>query len=750
MVFGRREMKESELTALLQDMSLDEKVNQLVQLQGVFYNPDSETGCATGPTEEMGLCEQQVWEAGSILTAVGAANLRRIQKNYMEHQPHHIPLLFMADIINGYRTIFPIPLAQGCSFDPELVSRMASAAAKESARTGLHVTFSPMADLVRDARWGRVMEATGEDTFLNCCMAKAMVEGYQGGDVARKDKIAACIKHLAGYGAPVGGRDYNQVELSERTLREEYLPAYKAGVEAGAEMVMTSFNTLERIPSTANKKLMRDILRGEWKFNGVVISDWGAVGELVEHGIAEDKDEAAYLAMRAGVDIDMMTEVYANHLKQLVEKGKVPEKWLDEAVYRILRLKNRLGLFENPYKDADEEYDEKTEIEPAHRQLAREAAAETFVLLKNDGILPLKKKPDEECRSIAFIGPYTKCRQICGSWSLFKKVEDCVTLEEGVRAKQSEMPVSFEMGCGVLEELRGTDRFAEELENAGTPEELEELTCRAVEAAKKADIVVMPLGEHYDLSGEGASKTEICLPPHQVELFDRIFEVNPNIVVVSFSGRPMDIRAVCDRARAILHVWLPGSEGGNAIADVLFGDKVPCGKLSMCFPYNVGQVPVYYSELHTGRRRPEGKEAPRYVSSYRDAPNRPLFAFGYGLSYTDFSYSEIHMDGNILKPDGKVTASVIVTNTGKTAGKEVVQLYIHDVAGSVARPVRELKGFQKILLQPGESREVSFEIREEMLRFYTVDMKYASEPGKFELFIGGDSDTDNRAEFSLV
>lgn len=731
-------------------MSLDEKVNQLVQLHGRFYNPDAETGCATGPTEEMGLCEQQVWEAGSVLTTVGAANLKRIQKKYMEHQPHHIPLLFMADIINGYRTIFPIPLAQGCSFDPGLVSRMAAAAAKESARTGLHVTFSPMVDLVRDARWGRVMESTGEDTYLNCCMAKAMVEGYQGGDVSHKDKIAACIKHFAGYGAPVGGRDYNQVELSERTLREEYLPAYRAGVEAGAETIMTSFNTLGRIPSTANKQLMRDILREEWGFEGVVISDWGAVWELVEHGIAEDKDEATYLAMRAGVDIDMMTEVYANHLRQLVESGRVPEKWLDEAVYRILRLKNRLGLFENPYKDADEEYDERAEIEPAHRQLAREAAAETFVLLKNDGILPLKKKPDEDCRSIAFVGPYTKHRQICGSWSLFKRVEDCVTLEEGVKAKQLEMPVSFEMGCEVLDYRQGIGGFRGYFENTKTTEELEEMARSAVEAAKKADIVVMPIGEHHEFSGEGASKTEICLPPHQAALFNRIYEVNPNIVVVTFGGRPMDIRAVSDKARAILHVWLPGTEGGNAIADVLFGDKVPCGKLSMCFPYSVGQVPVYYSELHTGRRRPEGEDAPRCVSCYRDAPNRPLFAFGYGLSYTTFSYSEVYMDSDTLRPDGRITASVVVTNTGRTAGKEVVQLYIHDVAGSVARPVREMKGFQKILLQPGESREVSFEIREEMLRFYTADMKYASEPGKFEVFIGGDSDTDNRAEFRLV
>lgn len=741
-------MEEQKLQELLEDMSLDEKVNQLVQLHGRFYDPQAETGCATGPIEEMGLCEEQVWEAGSILTTVGAANLKRIQKKYMEHQPHHIPLLFMADVINGYRTIFPIPLAQGCSFDPALVEELAAAAAKESARTGLHVTFSPMVDLVRDARWGRVMESTGEDPYLNCRMAEAMVRGYQGEDVSKKDKIAACIKHFAGYGAPVGGRDYNQVELSERTLREDYLPAYEAGVKAGAETIMTSFNTLGRIPSSANKALLQDILREEWGFEGVVISDWGAVWELVEHGMAADKDEAVCLAMDAGVDIDMMTEVYANHLKQLVEQGKVPTEQLDKAVYRILRLKNRLGLFENPYKDADEAYDEQKEIEPAHRKLAREAAAKSFVLLENDGILPLPMEAGDECDSIAFVGPFVDHRQICGSWSLFKKVEDCVTLQEGIEAKKLSVPVTFAKGCEVLafgEEVGG---FRGSFANEKTKEELAQMEEEALEAARRAGIVVIAMGEHHEYSGEGASRTYIGISEHQLQLFDKIYAINPNIVAVTFSGRPLDLRAIRGKARAILHVWMPGTEGGNAIADVLFGDRIPEGKLAMSFPYNVGQVPVYYNELHTGRPRPEGDNPPRCVSAYRDAPNKPLFVFGYGLSYTTFDYSEISLDRTFLKKGETLLASVTVTNTGERTGTETVQLYLHDVAASVARPVRELKGFQKVTLAPGESRKVSFGIREEMLRFYTRTMDYASEPGVFEIFIGGDSETKNRAGFT--
>ena len=747
-------MQEQELLDLLKDMSLDEKINQMVQLNAGFFEIDGKGDSITGPMLEMGLTGDQVWQAGSILGTVGAAKLKKFQKVYMEHQPHHIPLLFMADVINGYRTIYPIPLAQGCTFDPELVEKLASMSAKEASRAGLHLTFSPMSDLARDARWGRVMESTGEDPYLNSCMTRAMVKGYQGENVSDEDHVAACIKHFAAYGAPVGGRDYNQVELSERTLREDYLPSYKAGVDAGAEMIMTSFNTLGRVPSSANKALMRGILRKEWGFDGVVISDWAAIWELLEHGIAEDEDEAAKLAVEAGVDIDMMTEIYVKHLKKLVEEGKVPEKLIDEAAYRILRLKNRLGLFENPYKNADELYDEAKEIEEEHRALARAAAAESFVLLKNDGILPLTREEDtakaDAHKKIALIGPYVKEKELCGSWSLFWNKSDLVTVEEGIRNGCPKEEFAYAKGCEILGYQKKIRGFGVEDKNTKSMEELEEMMQEAVDTARGAETVILFLGEHVLASGESASQTEIQLPVHQVELLNRIYEVNPNIVVVTFSGRPLDLRNVAEKAKAILHVWFPGTEGGNAIADVLFGDREPGGRLSMCFPYTVGQVPVYYSELHTGRRRSDDAEVPRGFSSYLDAPNRPLYAFGYGLTYTSFSYSDLSLSSETMTTGNSLTASVTVQNTGNREGSEVVQLYIHDVAGSVARPVRELKGFKRITLQPGESRRVTFEITEDMLKFYNIDMEYTAEPGKFEVYIGGNSDATLKAGFVFV
>lgn len=751
-------MTSEQIKALLADMSLQEKIGQLLQLTGNFYDQD---GLATGPMLDMELTREQVDCAGSILSTVGAKQLKRMQSAYMERQPHHIPLLFMADVINGFRTVFPIPLAQGCSFDPALSGEMARVAAKEAARTGLHVTFSPMVDLVRDARWGRVMESTGEDPYLNRLFCRAMIHGYQGEHVGEKDHIAACVKHFAGYGAPMGGREYNQVELSERTLREEYLPAYQAGVEAGAEMFMTSFNTLGRIPSTANRELLQDILRKEWGFDGVLISDWAAIQELVAHGIAADKEEAAYLALRAGVDIDMVTNVYANHLEQQIRDGRIPPEWLDTAVLRILKLKNKLGLFENPCKDADEDYDEMPEIEEAHRSFARKAAPETFVLLKNDGILPLPQAPTEQVRSIAFVGPYVEEKRICGSWSLFYRMEENVTireaLEEAETAGKLTIPISCGQGCQVLDFGQERDGFRDHVRNESTREELEAMETEAIRLAREADVVVMPLGEHHEYTGEGAARTEIVIPEHQMELFRKVHAVNPNIVVVNFSGRPLDLREVSRKARAVLQVWFPGTEGGHAIADTLFGESEPSGRLSMSFPYNVGQVPVYYSGLSTGRPHVDGAADGRCVSRYIDAPNKPLYSFGYGLGYTVFTYSPVRLTGAVpqkrrTKGPGSekpLTASVTLTNTGSRSGTEVVQLYIRDLAGSVSRPLRELKGFQRISLAPGESREVSFVITEEMLRFYRADMTYGSEPGRFMVYIGADSNTENGAEFRL-
>lgn len=740
-------MKEEQIRELLEDMSTEEKIGQLLQLTGAFY---ADEGLATGPMQQMQLSQEQVEQAGSVLSTVGAATLKKIQTAYMEKQPHHIPLMFMADVINGYRTVFPIPLALGCSFEPEIMRKTSEISAREMARAGVHVTFSPMVDLVRDARWGRVMESTGEDTYLNRCFAKAAIEGYQGAGVGTKDHVAACMKHFAGYGSPVGGREYNQVEVSERSLFEDYLPAYKTGVDAGTKMVMTSFNTLGRIPCTGNQELMKGILREQWGYDGVVISDWAAIHELIEHGVARDEDEAAYLAMQAGVDIDMMTNVYALHLKDQLASGKVTMDQLDAAVYRILNLKNELGLFENPFKDADESYDESKKPDGEHTKYAREILPETFVLLKNDGILPLSKEPVDTCKSIAFIGPFMKEIDVCGAWSFFNRKEENVTLEQAVNERELSMPYTIEEGCHTVPYGMRFVGIRGEVVNPYTPEELGVLKANAVASAKQADVVVMALGEHSFFSGEGGARTQITIPEHQMELFRAVAEVNPNIAVVTFSGRPLDLREVNEKAKAILHVWFPGTETGHAVMDVLFGDASPSGRLSMSFPYCVGQVPVYYNELHTGRQYIDGTETSRFFSKYIDAPNHPLYVFGYGLDYTEYRYDNLVLDGNQVTKDRPITVSVDVTNVGKRAGKEVVQMYLQDLVGSVARPVRELKGFEKVALSAGEKKTITFTITEEMLRFYDRNMNYVSEPGEFKVYVGGNSDAELSAGFQLV
>lgn len=734
-------MEQEKLIALLKEMSLEEKIGQMLQVSGMFYE---EEGMITGPANTAGFTEDEIRQAGSILGSVGAEKLKQIQKDYMENQPHHIPLIFMADIINGFRTIFPIPLAQGCSFNPELAEEGTAIAAKESAAAGLHLTFSPMVDLVRDARWGRVMESTGEDPFLNGCFGKAMVEGYQGKEgLKEKGKIAACVKHFAGYGAPIAGRDYNAVELSARTLREDYLPAYQEAVNAGAAMVMTSFNTLDRVPSSGNRKLMREILRNEMGFEGVVISDWAAIEEMCKHGVAKDKKEAARLAVEAGVDIDMMTNCYCKNLKELVEKGAVSEALIDEAVLRILKLKNELGLFENPYKDADESEEEALILCLEHREAARKMAAETFVLLKNDGVLPLSTK-----EKTAFIGPYVSNREIYGAWSIFGRPEDTISVEDGVRNKGIG-EVLFAKGCEVPKDFLKSKDFLNSEDQRMSAEESGKLLREAVELAKEADKVVLALGEHRMWSGEAASRGDITLPYSQLELFRNIYAVNKNIAVVLFSGRPLDIRGISEKAAAVLAVWMPGTEGGNAIADMLFGDVNPSGKLSMSFPYSVGQVPVFYGQFRTGRPYTEGSDE-GYVSRYLDIPNKPLYSFGYGLSYTEFTISPVRLSADKMSRADQITVSVTVKNTGTVKGQEVVQMYLEDVCGSVARPVRELKGFRKICLEPGEETEVQFKISEEMLRFYDINMDYVSEAGEFKVFVGNSSETENRASFVLT
>ena len=728
-------MTKEELLHLLHQMTTQEKCRELMQLPMEAF---TDTDISTGPCEDLELTDEKMAQVGSILSLTGAEWTRKVQEEHLKNNRLNIPLLFMADIINGYKTIFPIPLAQGCTFDPDLVRQLAEAAAREGAAAGVHVTFSPMADLVRDPRWGRVMESTGEDPYLNGIMAEQMVKGYQGNDLKEEGRLAACVKHFAGYGAPLGGREYNQVELSERTLLEDYLPAYEKAVRAGARLVMSSFNTLERVPSTGNRKLMREILRGKMGFQGVLISDYAAVKELIAHGLAEDEAEAARLALEAGVDIDMMSRCYSDFLCGQIERGEVAQELLDEAVLRVLELKNDLGLFENPFKDGSPEKEKELLLCEKHRSLAQRAAEESFVLLKNEeNMLPLSKE-----ETTAFIGPFGEEKGLLGAWALFADREDTVTVKEGVeRLCPGQI---WAKGCEILEPgqkwLRGYIPIAEETWKQ-TEEAAEEKLKEAVEAAEKADRVVLLLGEQELESGESGSCGHIGLPPSQMKLLKAVVQVNPNLVLVVFSGRPLILTEACAYAKAVLFAWMPGTQGGPAVANVLYGCSNPSGKLTETFPYHMGQIPVYYSDFATGRPQMPG---------YIDIPKEPLYPFGYGLSYTEYAYSPVKLDQKVLDSQTDVIhASVRVKNTGSMEGREAVQLYIQDVKGSVSRPVRQLKGFQKISLAPGEEKEVRFEIREEMLRFWTIDMEYRSEPGQFRVWIGTDSRTENGEEFYL-
>ncbi len=734
------QMKKEDLKRLLEDMSLEEKIGQLVQLPGFLIEGGS---VITGPALEMGFDEETLYNAGATLSIFSFEQIKEIQDQFMARQPHHIPLLFMGDIINGYRSVYPIPLGQGCSFDPELVKELSAMSAKESSAEGLHVTFSPMVDLVRDARWGRVMESTGEDTYLNSCFARAAVEGYQGKDIADAGNVAACVKHFAAYGAPEAGRDYNTVELSERTLMDDYMPAYQAAVDAGVEMVMTSFNTLNRIPATGNSDYMRTLLRDTWGFHGMLISDWAAVNELELQGIANDMAESADLAIHAGVDMDMCTPVYASSLKKLVADGKVSETLIDESCMRVLELKNKLGLFEDPYHHAEQADPKEVLLCNEHRQLCLKAAEESIVLLKNKrDILPLAK----EGLNIAFIGPYAEAHRLYGVWSMLGREEDTVSVKEGVEMIAQGNTCTFAKGCRMLDPkyplcgFRGMEK-EEETDD-------EELLLDAMMKAKRADVVVMLLGEHPAQSGEGGSRGDIRIPKPQRKLLKEIAKVNSNIVTVLFHGRPLDIRGVDRRSKAVLAAWFPGIEGGNAVARILFGESDPSGRLAMSFPYSVGQVPVHYDHFATGRPF-NGDISNRFQSRYQDIPNEPLYPFGHGLTYTTFDYTSVELSDDVMTKEKPVTVLARIKNIGNREGTEVVQMYIRDLKGSVTRPVKKLKGFERVTLKPGEEKTVRFRIDRDMLAFTGADMKFSAEPGEFYVYVGASSACDRHVSFTL-
>lgn len=719
-------MDNRQLTELLHQMTLEEKIAQLLQLTANFHEGGESQ--ITGPLEEMGITESMVTASGSVLGLSGAQSVIDVQKSYLSKSRLGIPLMFMADVVHGFKTIFPIPLAIGCSWDTELAEKSAEIAARESAVSGIHVTFAPMVDLVRDPRWGRVMETTGEDPYLNSLFARAFVRGYQGGSLKEEpERLAACVKHFAAYGAPEGGRDYNTVNMSERNLREQYLPAYKAALDEGCEMVMTSFNTVDGIPATGNEKLMRGILRDEWGFDGVLISDWASIREMIAHGAAEDDCEAAYRAIRAGVDIEMMTPCYVQHLPGLIESGRVDEALVDEAVLRILRLKDKLGLFDNPLRGADPEREREVLFCQEHRNVSYELAAKSSVLLKNEGgLLPLAPG-----KKVALIGPFAQSDDILGWWSCVGVKEDAVKLGTALQERLAEGQLVIAEGSGVVSvEQSQIDA--------------------AIAAAQDADVIVLALGEDSAMSGEGGSRTNIRLPEAQLELVRQLKKVGKPMAAVIFNGRPLDLHGIIDEADAVLEAWFPGSEGGAAIADILIGRVNPSARLTMSFPHSVGQIPVYYNHYNTGRPMNPDKTEERYVSKYIDSPNDPLLPFGYGLSYTTFEYGELKLSGNEITANQPLQVSVNVTNTGDRAGIETVQLYIRDVAGEVVRPMRELKGFVRLELAPGESADAVFTITEEQLRYHHSDLTQASDPGTFQVFVGPNSRDTLVKSFRLV
>lgn len=710
---------------LLAGMTIKEKIGQLIQLLPSFVKENA-SGAVTGPMEQMGLTREDISNIGSVLATTSAGEMMEIQKLFLDKNEKKIPLLFMADVIHGFRTIFPIPLAIGCTWDMELAEKSAEISAREAAAAGINVTFSPMVDLVRDPRWGRVMESTGEDPYLNSLFARAFVRGYQGKNLRDKERIAACVKHFAAYGVPEGGRDYNTVDMSERVLREYYLPSYKAALEEDCKMLMTSFNTVDGIPSTGNKYLMKDILRDEWGFDGVVISDWAAVLELMVHGVAEGRKEAAHMALEAEVDIEMMSSCYVEHAEELIKEGMISIEQIDRCVYRILKLKEELGLFEDPYRGVSVKKEKEVLLCEAHRKSAREIAASSMVLLKNEGVLPLSRD-----KKAAVIGPLGDNKEILGFWICTGKSEEAVTLKEGISGKILKQNILYSKGCGITD---------------GTDEELEE----AVETAKAADVVILALGENQERVGESTSRAHIELEGRQMELARRVLELSKPTVVVLFNGRPIEIRELLSSCSAVLEAWFPGTEGGNAVADILFGDVNPSGRLSMSFPYTVGQIPVYYNNLNTGRPKGSEDNNKRFVSSYMDIPNSPLLPFGFGLSYSKFEYSDFKLDKTSFSKGEVIKASVKVRNSGGYTGIETVKLYIRDLHGSVVRPVKELKSFRRIKLVPGEEQVVEFQIKEEMLRFYNRKLEFKSEPGKFKAMIGSNSSELNDIDFELI
>lgn len=726
------------ITELMGKMTLHEKIGQLnLPVTGNIVTGQAKSSDIAGKIRN--------GEVGGLFNLKGVKNIREVQKLAVENSRLGIPLLFGMDVIHGYETVFPIPLALSCSWNMKAIEQSARIAAVESSADGICWTFSPMVDICKDARWGRVSEGNGEDPFLGSAIARAMVRGYQGKDMSADNEIMACVKHFALYGAPEGGRDYNTVDMSRNRMYNEYFPPYKAAVEAGAGSVMSSFNEIDGIPATANRWLMTDVLRNQWGFDGFVVTDYTAIYEMTDHGIG-DLQQVSARALQAGTDMDMVSDGFIGTLEKSLQEGKVTEADIDRACRLILEAKYKLGLFDNPYKYCNPERPAKEVYTPEHRSVARRIAAETFVLLKNqNNLLPLQRKGN-----IALIGPLANTRaNMPGTWSVAAASDKYSTLLEGIRrAAGSQANVLYAQGSNLMYDEAYQARatmFGREIPRGNDKELLDE----ALKVAEQSDVIIAALGESSEMSGECSSRSQLEMPDAQRHLLEALLKTGKPVVLVLFTGRPVVLTWENEHVPAILNVWFGGSEAADAIADVVFGDICPSGKLTTTFPQNVGQLPMAYNAKNTGRPLHEGKWFEKFRSNYLDVSNDPLYPFGYGLSYTTFQYSDITLSSDRLTADGTLTASVTVTNTGNCDADEIVQMYIRDLVGSITRPVKELKGFERIHLKKGESKQVTFRITPDLLKFYDYDLQYVCEPGEFNVMIGPNSRDVKTKKFEL-
>ncbi|MEJ8801504.1 beta-glucosidase BglX [Pontibacter sp. H249] len=727
----KKDKTEQRVEDLLSKMTLEEKAGQLNFVVGDLFN--------TGPTVRTSESDKfneaiRKGEITGIFNIHGAAYTGKLQKLAVEESRLGIPLLIGADVIHGFKTVFPIPLGESASWDLAAIEKSARVAAKESAASGINLTFAPMADVARDARWGRTAEGAGEDPYLVSLITAARVKGFQGNSLSDPQTIAACVKHFVAYGAAEAGRDYNTVDMSEYELRNTYLPPFKAALDAGSATIMTAFNELNGVPATAHTKVMRQILRDEWGFKGLVISDWQNIWEMTSHGYAQNNAHAGELALKAGTDLDMMAEIYLKELPQLVKSGKVEQKYLDDAVRRVLWLKFKLGLFDNPYLYSNTKTEKKQIRSKENLQAAFDMAQRSIVLLKNENnLLPLSASAKQK---IAVIGPLGNNKEdMNGTWSFFGEAQHPVSFLEGIKKYAKGAEVTYAEGCELYSDSKA--KFD-----------------AAVAAANKADVVVMAIGESAVMNGEGASRADVSLPGVQLELVKAIHATGKPIIALVSSGRALELTWLDENIPTILATWSLGSEAGNAVASVLFGEYNPSGKLPVSFPRAVGQLPLYYNHKNTGRAYDGNHSEPGservYKSRYRDVPNTALYPFGYGLSYTTYKYDNLKLSTDKLAPAGQLQVSIDVTNTGKYAGEEVVQLYTRDLVGSITRPVKELKKFQKLTFMPGERKTVKFTISPEDLAFWRADLTYGTEPGDFKVFVGPNSRDVQEASFTLL